>query len=288
MPVNVRSVVFGTDLHERTLAAGRYAALFARRADAELVVAHAMQLAQAAVEVEALTHAASAQRRDVERALAELTTTLGALAGRATSLLGDGDPVDLMRTAAAGRGPSLVVLGTHGAGGLEHHLIGSVAEEILRTVDGPVLTVGPHVAVPEGPPLLFKRVLYATDFSPAAVQAARSASNLAHAFGSAFDALYVVPGGVEGGPTSLNDDERRVQATLERFVGEHPSELADADRFVAFGEIHERVLAHARERGVDLVVLGAHHHSWLERHLRTGPAYDIIRAAPCPVLTICG
>jgi hypothetical protein len=40
------------------------------------------------------------------------------------------------------------ILGTHGGGTLERHIIGSAAEGILRTIHSPVLTVGPHVAVP--------------------------------------------------------------------------------------------------------------------------------------------
>jgi nucleotide-binding universal stress UspA family protein len=35
----------------------------------------------------------------------------------------------------------LVVMGTHGRTGLEHALLGSVTEHVLRTVDVPVLTV---------------------------------------------------------------------------------------------------------------------------------------------------
>src|SRR5262249_52006620 len=39
----------------------------------------------------------------------------------------------------------LIVIGTHGRGGLGHTLLGSVAEKILRKAPCPVLTVRPHM-----------------------------------------------------------------------------------------------------------------------------------------------
>jgi nucleotide-binding universal stress UspA family protein len=44
-------------------------------------------------------------------------------------------------------GIDLIVMGTHGRRGLQHLLMGSVAEAIFRYATCPVLTVGPHVNV---------------------------------------------------------------------------------------------------------------------------------------------
>ena len=75
----------------------------------------------------------------------------------------------------------LIVLGTHGRTGLEKTLIGSVAEEVFRRADCPVLTVGravilkaTHVAAAD-----FNRILYATDFSPESLAAAPYAISIA-------------------------------------------------------------------------------------------------------------
>ena len=38
----------------------------------------------------------------------------------------------------------LITMGTHGRGGIEHYLIGSVAEKVVRLSDAPVLTVRLH------------------------------------------------------------------------------------------------------------------------------------------------
>jgi len=44
----------------------------------------------------------------------------------------------------------LVVIGTHGSSGLEHALLGSVAERVVRRSPCPVLTVRPDAAVSAG------------------------------------------------------------------------------------------------------------------------------------------
>jgi hypothetical protein len=52
----------------------------------------------------------------------------------------------------AGGGPArrdidLIVMGTHGRGGVEHMLMGSVAERVVRLASCPVLTVRDNGAV---------------------------------------------------------------------------------------------------------------------------------------------
>ena len=42
-------------------------------------------------------------------------------------------------------GVDLIVIGTHGRGGLSHALLGSVAEKVVRKAPCPVLTVRPHM-----------------------------------------------------------------------------------------------------------------------------------------------
>jgi nucleotide-binding universal stress UspA family protein len=281
------SVVFGTDFSESARSAGRYAALFARHYNAELIVVHAFTLVQPAMEIEALEHVRSAQRKDLERLLFETVRELEPLAGKAASVLGEESPNDLIRTVSEQHEPSLVVLGTHGGGMLERHIIGSIAEEILRTIHTPVLTVGPHVAVPSSAVLALRHILYATDFSPAAAHAAPYAMALARAFRSETDVLHVVSGEAIGQPGDLTKQEEAFLRVLDRLVPEHAGELCRSRSLVEFGKVREPILEHAREGGVDLIVLGAHHHSRLARHFRTGPAFQIIGAATCPVLTIC-
>lgn len=54
-----------------------------------------------------------------------------------------GEPAAEILSFAKSSGQELLVLGTHGRTGLEHALMGSVAERVLRKAHCPVLTVRP-------------------------------------------------------------------------------------------------------------------------------------------------
>ena len=62
---------------------------------------------------------------------------------------------------AAQKEIDLAVLGTHGRRGIRHWLLGSVTEEVIRTIDCPVLTVGRGDSLPKS----FRRILVPYDFS---------------------------------------------------------------------------------------------------------------------------
>ena len=61
----------------------------------------------------------------------------------ATAILTTGVVWRQVLAAITDRRADLVVMGTHGRGGLEHMLLGSVAEKIVRSSPVPVLTVPP-------------------------------------------------------------------------------------------------------------------------------------------------
>jgi nucleotide-binding universal stress UspA family protein len=246
-------------------------------------VAHAFTLTQPAMEVETLEHVRSQQRRDAEQRLREAVDSLAPAAGKATFILQEGSPLQVIQETSERRSPSLVVLGTHGTSALEHHIIGSVAEDILRTIHRPVLTVGPHVASPPSAELALRRILYATDFSAAAAAAAPYAVSLARSFGCGIDVMHVVSGEAS---TQSSEGEEAFLTALRQLVPEEAEQLGTSRTFVEFGQVRGRIVAHAAERHIDLIVLGAHHHSRLAMHIRTGPTVQTILAATCPVLTI--
>ncbi len=286
MDLSFSSVVFATDFSASVRAAGRYAALLAQHFDAELIVVHAFRLLTAAAEAELLGHVRSMQRKQLEHLLSETVKELTPAARKSATVLGEGNPVDLIRRVSEQHEPSLIVLGTHGGGEMERHLLGSVAEGILRAVPSPIFTVGPHVAVPSSARLEFRHILYATDFSAAAAHAGSYAFALARAFGSDIDVLHVASAEATA-RYDLAEREQELLGALDKLVPEEARKPCSPLNFVEFGDAREYIINHARERSVDLIVLGAHQHSHLAMHLRTGPAFQIIVKAPCPVLTIC-
>lgn len=274
-----RSVILGTDFSDEVSAASRYAALLAEHYDALLIVAHAFSLTSHALEAEILDHVLSMQRRELQQLLCKTAARLTPPALRSRTVLFEGEPVELIGRLSQEQPPSLTVLGAHGAGALRRHIIGSVAEAILRTVESPVLTVGPNVNVPSMETLVFRRILYATDFSSASTRVAPYAFALAKAFCTDLDVLHVIPDEAYSGAVS--------RSNMEQLIPEEIKSCLQSQTFVEYGKAHQRIVSHALENNVDLIVLGAHHHSQLSMHLRSGPAFRTILDASCPVLTIC-
>jgi len=60
------------------------------------------------------------------------------------------------------------------------------------------------------------------------------------------------------------------------------------ERRIAQGQAVNSILAAIQELDVDLVVLGTHGHTGLKRLLMGSVAEQVLRKAPCPVLTVKG
>ena len=286
--INIQTIVFATDFSECSENAGRYAKLLAKDLQAKLLVVHAFRLSRAAKEVELGESKVSRQRADLESRLALRIEELRDEHLHASALLLEGNPHEVIPALAEKHAPSLIVLGTHGAGPVEHELIGSVAEKILRSSRWPCWTVGPLTPPPEEAGLPFRRILYATDFSPAAAHAAPYAVAFAQSVGGEIDTLNVVPGDASDNSEEMIALKRRYAQALDQLVPGQTRDFCNPHTFVEVGSAHERILAHIREHKINLLVLGVHKSSHLGVEMRTSGVFRLIAEAPCPVLTVIG
>jgi len=189
---------------------------------------------------------------------------------------------------------TLLVLGTHGHGGFENLVLGSVTEKILRKATCPVLTVpreperSPAATVP------FGRILCAVDFSPSSEAAFEAALDLAAASGGAVTAVHVLrelP--VAEAPELVHFNVPEYRRLLEKEARERLKALVtsrDRGRAVEIrilaGKPWRRILHLAHEIGADLVVLGVLGRSAADLLFFGSTAHHVVRTAPCPVLTV--
>jgi nucleotide-binding universal stress UspA family protein len=283
---NLKTVVYATDFSLSSQNAGLYAARIASYASATLLVAHAFTLSQGALEVEADHVLLSQQRKDLNLLLSREANLLGSDSIHAIPTLLEGDPKTVIPELADTNAPAMMVLGTHGRGGLERGIIGSIAEQILRSSEWPSLTVGPLVKSASSKALPFERILFATDFTSAAASVAAYAVSLAEVFGAKLDVLNVIEDGAIDHPDRLSDLQSRFYGALDELVPERAKKFCDPRTFVAVGGAHDRILEHIKERSIDLLVLAIRKTSHLSMEMRTSGAFRIIVEAECPVLTI--
>jgi nucleotide-binding universal stress UspA family protein len=284
--LDLDSIVYATDFSVCSQNAGLYASELAHYFSAKLIVAHAFTLSQAAMEAEIDHTLISHQRRDLEFLLSKKAAELAGGRVPGTPALVEGDPGELLPKLADLHAPSMIVLGTHGGGWIERGIIGSVAERILRSTPWPCVTVGPQV--PPAPKMTFpfKRILYATDFSPAAAHAATYAVSFAQAFGSSIDVLNVIQGDAVSHPDRLSEITKRFYSALDGLVPEQAKAFCEPRTFVDVGNAHHQILQHIKEHSIDLLVLGISKTPHLFLEMRTSEVFPLILDAKCPVLTI--
>ena len=180
----------------------------------------------------------------------------------------------------------LVVIGTRGRTGLAKMLLGSVAEEIFRTVPCPVLTVGPHCDPARAN---IREILFATDFASETPPAAAYALSLAQEFQARLTLLRVVPESRPGDLVSWSDVRDSAKQMLRKLVPEEAEAWCKPECFVERGDAAERILDLANLREVDLIVLGAQPERGVPgaaTHLPIATAHKVVTHARCPVLTV--
>lgn len=284
--LELKTVVFATDFSPCSRNAGHYAARMAAYFSAQLLVTHAFSPTQAAMEVEIGDQKVSRQRLELTSLLSKEALLVGADFIDAVPALLEGDPKFVIPTLADQSQPSMIVLGTHGGNRLKRGIIGSVAEKILRSTSGPTLTVGPQVQTLSSNTIPFKKILFATDFTPAAAGAALYAITLAGACGATIEVLNVI------GEDALEDQERSSNlqssfySALGGLVPQQPTKFSPPKTFVAVGNAQDRILETIRQQSIDLLVLSIRKHSHLDVEMRTSGVFRIIVHAECPVLTI--
>ncbi|HEY0255486.1 MAG TPA: universal stress protein [Kofleriaceae bacterium] len=79
--------------------------------------------------------------KTAQKHLADLVARLGKDGVTPETLVRFGRPADEIVACAHELAVDLIIMGTHGRTGLEHFLVGSVAERVVRTAKLPVLTV---------------------------------------------------------------------------------------------------------------------------------------------------
>jgi nucleotide-binding universal stress UspA family protein len=143
-----------------------------------------------------------------------------------------------------------------------------------------------------------ERILLPTDFSDTAAFAMDYACGLASAFGAALHVIHVVEntnptGGWTAGkryttpPPSLTAGiEHEVRNELQSIIHKRTPPVQKSVLVVKTGSPLVEIVRYATEQHVDLIVMGTHGHGPIAHLLLGSVADNVIRRAPCPVLTV--
>jgi nucleotide-binding universal stress UspA family protein len=142
--------------------------------------------------------------------------------------------------------------------------------------------------------LLLKNVLFATDFSTTSEAAFPYATAICRHFGSMLHTAHVLSdtsllmmtGGVDyvSMSTIYEDAHTEAKEKLQQISGR--LEGIPHRNYVRHGQVWKNLAEIVEENEIDLIVLGTHGRTGVGKLLQGSVAEDILRHAPCPVLTV--
>ena len=211
-------------------------------------------------------------------------------------VLAEGVPAKQIVRHAEEMPADLLAMGTHGHGGFERLFLGSVTEKVIRSVRCPVLTVPPPAGPPAPGRALFKTILCPLDFSDSSLQAAEYALSLAKEADARLILLHVIDSFFEEPPDSADAHfdsdayrkflEERAMARLRAVVPEDARTWCKPEERIVYGKAHREILRVAAEVGAEAILMGVHGRGVIDRMLFGSTTHNVIRQAPCPVLTL--
>lgn len=131
-----------------------------------------------------------------------------------------------------------------------------------------------------------KKILYPTDFSSYSNQAYLHAVALAEVHRASLTVLYVYPGVLEAAEAERDEeqDRRYWRSQLEQIRPANPN--IPVSHVFLEGDPAGEIARYARDANMDLIVMGTHGRTGLERMLLGSVAEQTLRAAPCSVLVV--
>jgi nucleotide-binding universal stress UspA family protein len=268
----------------------RTAVRIAGEHDAELVLVHSWYIPTAAFagDYGYAGEVVQTMVEDAQRALDNAVVEARKLgARRVTSRMLNGLPwQQIVETAQREPRLGLIVIGTHGRTGISRVLMGSVAELVVRHAPCPVLTVRPG-----NEPAPYAHVLCPVDLSRPARAAMDLAAALVKPGGAGITLLHVLelPVSYTGelpAPDFHRELDARSAALLDRWTDDLKAKVSvPVTQVTRIGRPGAQILGQLeQDRAFDLVVMGSHGHTGIERMLLGSVAEKVVRHARCPVL----
>lgn len=293
--INLKKILFPTDFSECALYAFNYALDLAKRFDAELHILHSI-----------VNHSyAGYFSPDQEQLYKNLRKNAEHLMdGLLETPLPEGIKIEKLFFPALSASSmitdysdqsqiDLVVMGTHGRQGLSHLMLGSVAENVIRTSKCPVLTIG-HNANQETQ-ISIKNILVPIDFSEHSKKSLNYAMELAKLYNAKLQLLHIIDTPIY--PAFYVVDQlatTSISANIKARVTENLSTLfkglgetqIESEIYAIEGRAALDIAKFAIENKSDLIVIATHGLTGVERFLLGSVTEKVVRIAKTPVFTV--
>lgn len=212
------------------------------------------------------------------------------LSGQVTAVVESGIPFRTINDYVETHGIDLVVMGTQGRTGFERIVLGSVAEKLVRTADVPIVTVTPEADLGEIGDRPYENVLLPTDGSEGAEPAIEFGITLAEVHDATVHSIYAVNtsryGSIEGSAEIHQALEQAGEDALDAVRERSRAADLSATASIASGPAARAILSYSETHDIDLIVMGTHGRSGLERYLIGSVTEGVVRNSGVPVCCV--
>ncbi|MGH7824240.1 MAG: universal stress protein, partial [Candidatus Binatia bacterium] len=207
---------------------------------------------------------------------------------KAEMRIATGIPHQEIIKAAKDRSIDLIAMGKRGLTPWRRMLVGSTAASVLREAHVPVLTVRGAARK-----LAVKKILLPTSFASTDTVSLEWALGLARKFGATLFVLNVIEvhksyDTVKRGFMGRLRDSATKQ--LQDMIAAVPNlkrkGVVLVEKVTAFPRAWSGIVNFAHDQGIDMIVMSTHARKGVPRFVFGSVAENVVKEAPCPVITI--
>lgn len=139
-----------------------------------------------------------------------------------------------------------------------------------------------------------KKILCAVDLEDTITPSVDYTKMMATMAGASVVVAYVIPAhtpyedvylSINSQPNEVNNPNENMQKAMNSLLHDQFAGL-EATGVILVGRPSEELVKLADEKGVDLIVMGTHGRAGFDRLLFGSVANEVVKTAPCPVMTI--
>jgi nucleotide-binding universal stress UspA family protein len=282
--LQIRSILLPNDFSPDTHMAAKTAAQLARHTNAKLTLLHVLEpMPQWPVALFELQRTADELLADLGKALKSEGVE------RIETITRVGRPPETILDVARASEVDLIVCGAGRLSPFDRYSVGPTALAVIEDSTIPVIAVPPKGAPPQ-----FKRILCPVDQSSASAEGLAYAAALASKYGGELIVMTVVPKVsliVAAADARQFEDARLIHDShwrddFKAFLDAHPISGVQVTTHVGAGRPHEQIIAAAKERHCDAIVMGATGRSGLARVLIGSTTRRILDDLPCSLVVV--
>ena len=143
--------------------------------------------------------------------------------------------------------------------------------------------------------MVFKTILFATDFSEGSDFAFKAALSMAGKYDSKLIVIHVINEPVDLRSfyvphisfDKLEEEiEQGAEKLMEKFCRTHMQDFNNFETYVLPGIPYDEIIKKAESHNADLIIMGTHGRTGLDHVLFGSTAEKVVRKSPIPVMTI--